>query len=279
MDGGWFLMGSEADDAVPGDGEGPVRRVRVSAFRIAPKAVTNTQFATFVKDSGYETDAERFGSSYVFAALLAPALLARTSGYVRGAPWWRMVPGASWRRPEGPDTTIAQRQNHPVVHISYNDAVAYCTWAGARLPSEAEWEFAARGGLEQNRYPWGEEREPRGEHRCNIWQGTFPHHNTADDGYVSTAPVSAYRPNGYGLFGVVGNVWEWCHDWFSTTHHRDAPREDPQGPPDGEAKVLRGGSYLCHDSYCNRYRVSARTSNTPETSTGHQGLRIAADID
>jgi formylglycine-generating enzyme required for sulfatase activity len=165
--------------------------------------------------------------------------------------------------------------DHPVVHVSWNDAVAYCQWAGRRLPTEAEWEYAARGGLEYARFAWGDELAPEGRWMCNIWQGTFPTENTLADGYLGTAPVDAFDPNGFGLHNVAGNVWEWCADWFSATHPHTST-VDPKGPPGGESRVIRGGSYLCHHSYCNRYRVAARTGNTPDSSTGNMGFRCAA---
>ncbi|WP_432280682.1 formylglycine-generating enzyme family protein [Streptomyces luomodiensis] len=275
LPGGTFLMGTEDAEGFPADGEGPVREVTVAPFRIDVHAVTNERFARFVRETGHTTEAERFGWSYVFAGFL-PAALRRGAPRPEGAPWWCGVEGASWRAPEGPGSEVGERADHPVVHISWNDAVAYCRWAGVRLPTEAEWEYAARGGLERRRYPWGDELTPGGEHRCNIWQGRFPVKNTAEDGYRGTAPVDAFEPNGFGLYNVSGNVWEWCADWWSTDH-TDRPRTDPRGPATGTAKVMRGGSYLCHHSYCNRYRVAARTCNTPDSSTGNLGFRCVRD--
>ncbi|MGH3324677.1 MAG: SUMF1/EgtB/PvdO family nonheme iron enzyme, partial [Streptomyces sp.] len=175
-------------------------------------------------------------------------------------PWWRQVHGADWRHPEGPDTDVEERAHHPVVHVSYADALTYCTWSGARLPTEAEWEYAARGGLSGQPYPWGAERDPGGHYRMNIWRGSFPGRNTAADGYAGTCRVDAFPSNGYGLFNMTGNVWEWCADRF--------------GPGLGQ-RVLRGGSYLCHESYCLRYRTSSRMGITPDSSTGHTGFRVA----
>lgn len=277
IEGGSFLMGTDDDVGFPADGEGPVREVTVDSFYIDRYAVTNAEFVQFVRDTGYTTDAEKFGWSFVFKDFLSPDQEEYIQDNLPQAPWWYAVEGANWFRPEGPGSSIEDRLKHPVLHVSWRDAQAYCDWANKRLPTEAEWEYAARGGLEQKRFPWGDELRPEGEHRCNIWQGTFPDENTGDDGYLGTAPVTEYEPNGYGLHNVSGNAWEWCADWFSSTYHRDGPRDNPTGPADGEERVMRGGSYLCHRSYCNRYRVAARSKNTPNSSTGNIGFRCVAD--
>ncbi|MGO1354926.1 MAG: formylglycine-generating enzyme family protein [Brachybacterium tyrofermentans] len=264
---GPFRMGSEDRDRNPGDGESPVRTVDVPAFRIDPTCVTNAEFAAFVDETGYVTEAEEFGWSFVFAPLLEKELR-RASRKPPGTPWWRAVDGARWDQPEGPGSDVAERADHPVVHVSLRDAEAFATWCGMRLPREAEWEKAARGGLDQARFAWGDELTPGGEHRCNIWQGAFPVRNTLEDGYLATAPVRSFPPNGFGLYEVAGNVWEWCSDTWSTG---DAPSLD------GDVRVMRGGSYLCHDSYCNRYRVAARSSTAAEDASGNKGFRLAAD--
>jgi sulfatase modifying factor 1 len=275
LDGGEFLMGGNAVEGFPEDGEGPVRRVRLSAFAIDRDPVTNAAFADFVQATGHVTDAERYGWSFVFAMLLGDDFPPTRA--VVGMPWWRQVHGASWMHPEGRGSDIGNRLDHPVVHVGWGDAAAYAQWAGKRLPTEAEWEYAARGGLTRRRYPWGDELTPGGEHRCNIWQGEFPVANTAEDGWIGTSPVGSYAPNGFGLHDMAGNVWEWCADWFSARWHRTAPRQDPVGPPAGERRVQRGGSYLCHRSYCNRYRVAARMSQTPDSTAGNVGFRCARD--
>lgn len=276
--GGEFLMGTDSPEAWVQDGEGPVREVTVSPFYLDACAVTNREFEAFVNATGYRTEAEKFGWSYVFHMLVPKKVLKK--GKLRpleGLNWWLGVEGACWRRPEGPGTNIRKRLDHPVVHISWNDAAAYCAWAGKRLPTEAEWEYAARGGLEQKLYPWGNDLTPGGRHRCNIWQGDFPHRNTAEDGYISTAPARSFGRNDFGFYNMSGNVWEWCADWFSPTHHLRASRINPVGPDSGDLRVMKGGSYLCHHSYCNRYRVAARNGNTPDSSTGNCGFRCACD--
>ncbi|MGZ4507391.1 MAG: formylglycine-generating enzyme family protein [Blastococcus sp.] len=259
LPGGTFLMGSD-EQRYPDDGEGPSRPVHVEEFRIAACTVSNANFARFVDATGYSTTAEREGWSFVFGGLL-PAGFPPTRA-VAQAPWWRQVHGATWRRPEGPHSDLDGRDDHPVVHVSWIDARAYCRWAGGRLPTEVEWEYASRGGLEGRRFPWGDDLTPAGEHRMNVFQGRFPAHDTGEDGFVGTAPVDSFPPNGYGLYNTTGNVWEWCAD-------RRAP-----GQID---RVTRGGSYLCHESYCWRYRCAARSGNTPDTSTGNIGFRLAAD--
>jgi sulfatase modifying factor 1 len=273
--GGRFLMGAEDEWVVPEDGEGPVHPVGLAPFRIDRCAVSNAEFQDFTDATGHITDAERYGWSFVFAGLL-PDDIPDTRA-VAEAPWWRQVYGACWRRPEGPGSDLRERAGHPVVHVSWHDAVAYAAWVGKRLPTEAEWEYAARGGLEQAVFPWGDELEPGGEHRMNVWQGTFPDHNTRADGWYGTAPVTTYPPNGYGLHNMCGNVWEWCADWYSPAYYARSPQDDPRGPSFGLQRVIRGGSYLCHASYCRRYRVAARSSSTPDSSTGNQGFRCAGD--
>lgn len=267
-------MGDAFDEGYPADGERPVHDVCLDPFWVDATVVTNAAFATFVKATGHVTEAEAFGSSAVFhLAVAAPR--SDILGTASGVPWWINVRGACWRCPEGGDSSIADRQNHPVVHVSWYDAVTYCAWAGKRLPSEAEWEYAARGGLESKRFAWGEELIPAGRWRCNIWQGQFPELNTLDDGYLTTAPVKSYGPNGFGLWNTTGNVWEWCADWFSPSYYQESPPANPEGPASGEHRVMRGGSYLCHDSYCHRYRVGARSSNSPDSFSANLGFRCA----
>jgi len=279
LDGGSFLMGTDSKEGFQRDGEGPVREVTLDPFFIDAYPVTNSQFAEFAKATDYRTESERLGWSFVFQGHIpAERYDELVEATVPGANWWCKVGNANWQRPEGPDSNIENRPNHPVVHVSWNDAVEYCRWAGKRLPTEAEWEYAARGGLEQKLYPWGDDLTPDGRHLCNIWQGEFPALDLAEDGYSAPAPVDAFPPNGYGLYTITGNAWEWCHDWFHPTYHVSATRSNPVGPLDGSAKVMKGGSYLCHKSYCNRYRVAARTSNTPDSATTNISFRCVRDV-
>jgi formylglycine-generating enzyme len=254
LDGGEFTMGQAGPWAYPGDGEHP-RSATVAPFALAATTVSNDEFAEFVDATGYVTEAERFGWSFVFGGLL-PDDFPDTRG-VAAAPWWRQVYGATWRSPEGPHSSVADRTDHPVVQVSYHDAAAYAAWAGGRLPTEAEWEFAARAGS-TTIFPWGDELEPGGAHRMNVFQGEFPGGNTVADGWLGTCPVDAFPPNGFGLYNVTGNVWEWTSDRY-----------------DRDNLVLKGGSYLCHESYCRRYRPSARMADTPDSSAGNIGFRIA----
>lgn len=253
--GGSFRMGSTGPDAYPEDGEGPVREVTVNPFAVAVTTVTTAEFAAFVLDTGHRTDAEIHGDSLVFAGLLSEEQR-RTSPAVHATPWWRQVSRATWLHPHGPGTQAVERADHPVTHVSQRDATAYADWAGARLLTETEWEFAARGGLDQQPYPWGGVCEPDGTPQMNTFHGTFP---DEPSGPVGTVPVSSFPANAYGLHNMTGNVWEWTSSRFSS---------------DLDVPVLRGGSYMCHSSYCRRYRTSARTSATPDTSLGHTGFRL-----
>ncbi len=278
VESGRFLMGTESEEGFPLDGEGPVREVTLDSFYIERYPVTNRRFREFVTETGYQTEAERFRWSFVFHNQLPAGRYGElVDDTVAGHEWWRKVDGTDWTHPEGPDSSIDTRLDHPVTHVSWNDAAAYAAWAGKRLPAEAEWERAARGGLEQRTYAWGDELTPGGKHLCNIWQGEFPSRDTGEDGYRGPCPVEAFPANGFGLYSMTGNVWEWCGDWFHPGYHVMATRRNPIGPPRGTSRVMRGGSFLCHHSYCNRYRVAARTSNTPDSSTGNLGFRCVRD--
>ncbi len=248
-------MGDESPWSYPADGEGPVRLVDVSSFGLDACAVTNDAFGAFVAATGHVTDAERYGWSFVFAGLL-PDDFPDTRG-VDGAPWWRQVEGATWQRPEGSHSDTAARADHPVVHVSQRDAAAFASWAGKRLPTEAEWEYAARAGASTT-FPWGEELEPGGAHQANVWQGAFPTDNDRSDGWYGTCPVRAFPASAFGLYEMIGNVWEWTSS------------ADPQG------YVLKGGSYLCHASYCRRYRPAARSRAAADSSMGNTGFRCAS---
>lgn len=284
--------------------EQPVRYVCVDAFLIDVTPVTNRQFAAFVAATGHRTLAERAPDPADYpgapAAMLVPAsaVFTATQGPVDlrdATQWWRLVPGACWRHPQGPHSGIEGLEDHPVVHVACADAAAFAAWAGKRLPTEAEWECAARGGLVDAEYAWGDEPEPPGQHLANIWRGEFPWRRDADDGFARTSPVGFYPPNGHGLHDMVGNVWEWTSDWYGVRGHGTpgtqaccAPRNprggdeagsrDPRAPGGGIGrKVLKGGSHLCADHFCQRYRPAARQPQDIDSSTSHIGFRCARD--
>ena len=287
--GGRYRMGAGAQ--LPE--EQPAGTQRISPFCLSAHEVTNQQFAEFVAASGYRTVAERPLSAEQFpelsAAERAPGSLVFRpvpgDGLIQELSWWHWVPGADWHHPQGPGSSIAGLEDHPVVQVSYEDAEAYAAWAGKSLPSEAQWEFAARGGLKDRVFAWGNTWNPL---VANTWQGPFPRTNTAEDGFPGTAPVGSFSANGYGLFDMTGNVWEWTKDWYSVGHGALADGSDPMvssesatGDPrdPGVAKhVIKGGSFLCSPDYCSRYRPAAREAQSPDTGTSHIGYRLAAPI-
>ncbi|MBL9118887.1 MAG: formylglycine-generating enzyme family protein [Phycisphaerae bacterium] len=306
--GGEFTMGGV--DRLARPDEQPLHRVRVAGFWMDSTEVTNAEFRRFVEATGYVTTAERAvdweelkrqlppGTPRPPEDMLQPGASVFTppSGQVDLADfrqWWTWTPGASWRHPSGPHTTLEGKDDHPVVHVSWDDAVAYCAWAGKRLPTEAEWEFAARGGLDQAVNVWG--NEPVDHTRANTWQGHFPDHNTREDGFVGAAPVRSFPPNGYGLYDMAGNVWEWCADRFRADEYsrrveaagQGAVVADPKGPPNSsdprnphapESRVHRGGSFLCSDRYCASYRPSARMASPPDNAMQHLGFRCVLSV-
>jgi formylglycine-generating enzyme required for sulfatase activity len=258
IEGGEFLMGDDRAFAF----EAPVHHVRVDSFWMDVTEVTNRQFAAFVEATGYVTESEKQKSSAVFDPAKHD---------------WVLVPGADWRHPGGPDSNIEGLEDYPVVHVSWDDAAAFAKWAGKRLPTEAEWEFAARGGLEGARYPWGDELTPEGAYRANVWQGEFPLEDFRLDGLASYGRVKQFAPNGYGLYDVGGNVWEWVADWYDPEYYRDSPTDNPKGPRAGTQKVQRGGSWMCSENYCQGYRVAARQKTDPDSALNNLGFRCAAD--
>jgi len=290
---GKFKMGTDEvhlfPDAVP------VHEVELDAFYMDITEVTNEEFARFVEATKYVTVAERPLDPRKFPGVppekLKPGSIvfklsagAEDLNNIHGR--WEYVAGACWKYPEGPHSDLKGREKHPVVHIAYEDAEAYAKWAGKRLPTEAEWEYAARGGLEQKRFVWGDEFRPAGKWMANIWQGRFPIENTKEDGYVLTAPVRSYPANGFGLYDMAGNVWEWCSDYYRPDYYRTSPRKNPQGPTDSfdpqepgvVKKVQRGGSYMCSDQYCIRYRPAGRGKGELESSHGHVGFRCVMSV-
>ncbi len=283
---GEFVMGSDAGAA----DEKPAHVVKLTAFRMEVTEVTNARFAAFVKATGYVTVAERqpdvtkFPGAKPGSAVFrpVPASLDEREWPGEHPPWWQYVEGANWRHPNGPGSTLRGKMNHPVVHIAWDDAAAFAKWAGRRLPTEAEWEYAARGGLEKQEFCWGAAKQGTdGRWFANTFQGDFPHGDTGADGFKGTAPVRSFPPNGYGLHDTSGNVWEWCADWYDSTYYGRAPRDHPPGPDAGEPdrgqpqRVRRGGSFLCAEGYCRRYVPSARDKNPPDSGASHTGFRCA----
>jgi formylglycine-generating enzyme len=300
--GGEFTMGT--NDAQAWADEKPPHRVRVDGFWIDATEVTNAEFRKFVEATKYVTTAERPPTLEEIMSQVPPGtpppdesqLVAGSLVFTvpeeevdlrNFAQWWRWTPGANWQHPEGPDSSLEGRDDHPVVQVSWDDAAAYARWAGKRLPTEAEWEFAARGGLKAKPYTWGDTPPSKTNLQANIWQGDFPHKNTELDGYTRTAPVKSFPPNGYGLYDMSGNVWEWCQDFYERgLYARRAGRSvivNPRGPektddperPFTPQRVQKGGSFLCNDSYCSRYRPSARHGSSPDTGMSHVGFRCA----
>ncbi|MEM7461287.1 MAG: formylglycine-generating enzyme family protein [Pseudomonadota bacterium] len=271
IDGGKTLIGTNTPE-IPNDGEEPLREARLAPFRISETAVTNAEFEAFVADCGYVTEAEQIGWSFVFWAQV-PESAGPTQG-VAEAQWWRSVDGANWRDINGPGTKDETwHPDHPVVHISWNDALAYAKWAGGRLPTEAEWEHAARGGLGDVRFPWGDAEPDDTENLlCNIWQGDFPRTNSCADGYYTTAPARSFEPNGYGLYNMVGNVWEWTSEPYKIKSLKKQVRTRLAAMKG--FKLSKGGSFLCHRSYCYRYRIAARSGTSPDSATTHHGFRL-----
>lgn len=274
VEGGESFVGTN-EVVIAADGEGPARKVNIADFYLETETVTNRRFADFVAATGYQTEAEKYGCAAVFSPLLTDEKLAAQN--VAETPWWTRVHGAFWAMPEGPGSSVDDRLDHPVTQVSWNDAVAFAGWVGGRLPTEAEWEHAARGGNRLRRYPWGDEEPNDIDIFCNIWQGRFPYHNTLADGFLGTAPVRSYAPTESGFYNLVGNVWEWAADAFRIRSlSRQAKLRNANAVKHGD-KVLKGGSFLCHKSYCYRYRVAARMGLSADSAASNTGFRIAYD--
>jgi len=275
---GSFIYGTDKP-VVEGDGEEPAREVIISKdYYIDAYEVPNSEFWIFVQETKYKTEAERFGNSYVFDLCLEKEVLEKAEQMVQVAPWWIMVDGANWQHPEGPKSNLKGRWDSPVVHMSWNDASAFCKWAGKRLPSEAEWERAARGELVDKIFPWGDELNPKGEFRANYWQGEFPEEDKGEDGFqYKTCPVKSLPPqNDFEVFNMIGNVWEWTNDRFARYHDHE-PKMDPTGSPRGTERVKKGGSFLSDTEHSYRIRNAARHHNSPDSSTNDMGFRCARD--
>lgn len=257
------------------DGEGPERRIVLKDFLLEAETVTVSRFSEFVAATGYRTEAERFGCSAVFSGLVRnPQAITEE---VARTPWWARVDGATWKEPEGPGSSITDRVDHPVTQVSWNDANAFATWVGGRLPTEAEWEHAARGGNRRRRYPWGDDEPSEEKVFCNIWQGRFPNHNTLADGFFGTAPARSFEPTQDGFYNLSGNVWEWVSDAFRVRSvSRQAKLRNETARKHAE-RGLKGGSFLCHKSYCFRYRIAARMGLSPDSASSNTGFRVAYD--
>jgi len=272
IEGDKFHIGTD-HPIFPADGEMPRRPVRLSSFYLDTREVSNQEFSRFVQDTGHVTEAETFGNSFVADFYLSEKEKSGISQAVAGAPWWLPVEGADWRHPEGSSSDLAEKNDHPVVHVSWNDAVSYCSWAGKRLPTEAEWEVACRSGKENRLFPWGNKWRPKDTFYANTWTGQFPAEDTGEDGFAGTSPVASFPASDNGLHDMIGNVWEWTQDWWTTQHVAD-----PSGPETGTDKVKKGGSFMCHKDYCYRYRCAARSQNTPDSSAHNLGFRCAASV-
>lgn len=269
-----FMMGTDDDALIEGDGESPSRFVTLDPFSIDKFEVSNGEFAEFVKATGFISEAHKFGNSFVMDYFLSKEVSEKITQAVAGAQWWLPVDRANWRQPEGKGSNINDRWNHPVVHVSWNDANLFCRWKGKRLPTEAEWEYACRGGKQDRLYPWGNKFMPKDEYRANIWQGEFPSGNLRSDGYAGTCEVDKFKQNNFGLYNMVGNVWEWTSDRWGIEHSKK-PQKNPTGSSKGKNMVKKGGSFMCSKKFCYRYRCSARDKNTPDSSASNLGFRCA----